>query len=478
MSTKFNFVKVKNHEGIYTAELKPEYKIRGTLQDGEGDYRISFKISIDDNTKKYKYYKYLNVTKEMGVKNLQDAIDARNQAIKNVKKGKNPFFKPKALSLDKAVDMYLENRTSSNNKKDKQVYDKHIKYAIGGIWVQKIKISDFQLVVDSMEKDKFAYDTITRTLVTPISALKCKPVQEYKPNQLDFRELEYKNTQKGKIPLDERISTDLKILANTIFEKILSVEDDEKRLYFLITFMCVRRTGEVVLIRIDDIDFLDNTINARVDTTKSGIRDMYPIPDEISKLALKHVSKYKLKSADLVFKYKQRAYSDLFKKLINELIKENKIQTKTLYKEQEYRQHDNRTLLATVMNEKYSEDFIGKNVLSHKNASSIDRKYSTAILKFKRKILGEYWDLLRAVDIIEVFQNPAKYIETYYDGDKNSLKTEKDGQTVFGYYKNTKLMFKVEIDEEDKPLKGVWYDENGKENVCTNASYKKFGFSK
>jgi len=242
--------------------------------------------------------------------------------------------------------------------------------------------------------------------------------------------------------------------------------------------MCVRRTGEVVLIRVNDIDFLDNTINARDDTTKNGIRNMYPIPDKISELASNHISKQRLKADDLVFKYKQRPYSDLFKKSINELIKENKIQIKTLYKEQEYRQHDNRTLLATVMNEKYSEDYIGKNVLSHANTSNIDRTYSTAILKSKRKILGEYWNLLQLTDTIDLLQNPAKYPETYYDGDKNSLKTERDDYIIFGYYKNTKLMFKIEIDKQDKPLKGVWYDEDGTENICTRASYLKFGFRK
>ncbi len=478
MATKFKFVKVDNHEGIYRAELKSEFKLKGILQEGEGDFRISFKVLTDDCSKKYKYYKHLNVTKKAGVKTLEDAIYARYQAIKNVKQGKEPFFKPKALSLDKAVEIYLENRTSSNNQKDKQVYNKHIKYSIGGIWVQKIKISDFQIVVDEMEKNNLQYDTINRTLVTPISALNCKKVQEYKPNKLDFKELKYTNTEKGKIPLDERISTDLKILANTIFEKISSVEDDEKCLFLLITFMCVRRTGEVVLIRVSDIDFFDNTINARVGTTKSGIRDMYPIPDKISALASKHISKQKLKASDLVFKYQQRAYSDLFIKLVNELIKENKIQTKTLYKKQEYRQHDNRTLLATVMNEKYSEDFIGKNVLSHKNTSSTDRTYSTAVLKSKRKILGEYWRLLQLTQTIDVLQNPAKHAETYYDGDKNSLKTERDDFIIFGYYKNTKLMFKIEIDKQDKPLKGVWYDEDGKENICTNAFYIKCGFRK
>lgn len=478
MATKFKFVKVDNHEGLYRAELKSEFKIKGVLQDGEGDYRISFKVLIDDSSKKYKYYKYLNVTKKAGVKTLKDAIYARYQAIKNVKQGKEPFFKPKALSLDKAVDIYLENRISSNNKKDKKVYNKHIKYAIGGIWVQKIKISDFQIVVDEMEKNNLQYDTINRTLVTPISALNCKKVQEYKPNKLDFKELKYTNTEKGKIPLDERISTDLKILANLIFEKISNVEDDEKCLFLLITFMCARRTGEVVLIRVSDIDFFDNTINARVGTTKSGSRDMYPIPDKISELASKHISKKKLKSNDLVFGYKQRAYSDLFIKLINELIKDNKIQTKTLYKKQEYRQHDNRTLLATVMNEKYSEDYIGKNVLSHKNTSSTDRTYSTAILKSKRKILGEYWDLLQLTQMSDMLQNPAKHIETYYGKDKNSLKTEKDDSIILGYYENTKIMFRIEVDKHDKPLNGVWYDENGEENICTNASYIKFGFRK
>lgn len=478
MATKFKFIKVDNHEGIYRAVLKSEYKIKGVFEDGDGDYRISFKVLLDEETKKYKYYKHLNVTKKAGVKTLQDAVSARYQAIKNVKQGKEPFFKPKALSLDKAVDIYLENRISPYNKKDKLVYNKHIKYSIGGIWIQKITIENFQLVVDEMEAKKLSYDTIKRTLVTPVSALNCKKVQEYKPNKLDFKELKYTNTENGKIPLDERIATDLIILANNIFEKILSIKDDEKRLYLLITFMCVRRTGEVVLIKVDDIDFYDNTINARVDTTKNSARDMYPISIEISELASSYISKKKLKDGDFLFSYKQRVYSDLFKKLINELIDENKIQTKTLYQKYEYRQHDNRTLLATIMNETYSEDFIGKNVLSHKNISSVDRRYSTAILKSKRKILGEYWNILHHKDTTGIFENPLKNAETYYDGDKNSLKTERDGQTIFGYYKNTKLMFKIEVDKHDKPIKGVWYDETGEENICTNASYVKFGFNK
>jgi len=480
MASRFKFHKIENQEGIYRTELKSEFKIKGEVQEGEEEYRISFKILGDEDTKKYKYYKYLNVSKELGVKKLSDAISARKQAIKNVKKGLDPFFKPKALSLDKAVEIYLSHRKSTNNKKDYNIYNKHIKPLIGGIWVQRITIDDVQTVVENMEKNGSAFASIKRALVTPISALNSKHLKNYNPNKLDLKELTYANREKDKPSIDERISTDLKSLARVLYSSISSIEDIEKKLYLLITLMCVRRTGEVNLISYSDIDNNDKTINARYDTTKTSIREMYPISEEITSLLQLHIEKKGLDKNDSIFSYKQRAYSDEFNRIMNDLIETNQVAIKSLYSKYPYGQHDHRTLIATLLNSKYSEDFIGKNILSHKKSSSSDRKYSKATLQFKRDILSEYWEILRGkVDKTSSSKllNPAMHNETYYNDDKYSLKSEINGNTVLGYYEDTKPMFNIEINEDFKPVKGVWYDENGVENICSNATYRKFGFS-
>ena len=480
MSNRFRLQKIGNNPGLYTQVYKDGIKgVKGIHENGLGDVVIRFKTNEGKDHK-------INVTKYYGYRDTKD-IEGLNRLRLTLKKkaeqGLSLTHTKKDITLDELFELYLENRVNKKyNEKDLGSYKKNIstvlsnKITVGGKFISNLEIEDFQKVVHTMELRGKKYGTIKRILGLAKKALKIKEAQKYSPKTLDFSELHYQNKDTRKTPLDERITTPLKTVAVSIFSEIMKIEDSEMRLFLLLTTQCVRRTGEVFQLRVDD--FFTETVNARSETTKEKRQEQYPVSKEIVSAFNEHIKKNKLSNNDKVFLFKrQRPYADYFERMVNNLINEGTIKiNKPIYDETRYTQHDNRSLLGVLLNRYFSEDMIGKNALSHSD-KNVDGGYTKANMENRKTVLSKWWAILRdetqtetsttqtAIKPLEheITKYASGNIKSYYDKDRGLLE---------GYYENSKPYYEILI-EDGKPKSGKWWDENDKQFICNRAFYLK-----
>ena len=489
MASNFTLKAKVGEKGILIQEMKPKIKTHrkrnGLNIDGDGDVIIRWFTPIENTTpQKYKEHRY-NITKLEAVtfsnKKLPMIRQLRETYIQKVAQGIDPSYKEdlKNITITEAVEIYLAKRFKGTAySRNLKRYDS-IKYIsvgdilFGEVWVKNVSLKDYQKVINHRE-ETVKFGTIKRELSIITATLNDEEIEKYSPQKIEIIKLKYKNRDKGKPPLDTRITTPLKIFAQHLYKRIMKETNIEHRLFHLLSFMACRRVGEVQQLKVSDFDIKSKIIISRIETTKQSTTENYPISEEIIDAFLEHTEKYNLKEDDNVFHYLERPYGESFNDLVSRVISDEKIMVTKIFS---FTQHDNRTLMGSIMNATYSQDFIGKHLLSHKN-KGVDGVYTPPGKEGKEKITQKYWAILRNETETKtktkiIFEDPRNAIETFYDG--GEPKSYFDDNTIEGYFENSSLMYKIELDENKNPISGIWYDENGKEFKCTRATFLKFG---
>lgn len=351
---------------------------------GTKDYIVSFT---------YKGFRIneKNFTKLFNCKTAKQAYEKSIIIKEQISNGEDPFSSGTS-KIDSLVPAYLDTRSVEYRKNSLATYNKWIKPVIGHKFIDKVTEEDLIKIRTSMEQQGLKESTIKkiRNILSPvfIKALRKGQIK------VDVIKLVPMGRHLVKPRLEERLNGSLEENIKKIFNAIKVLEEDkndeEYKAIFLISLMCARRLGEILLIEYEDI--IDGIVHVRGSTTKTfksegeNVVERYPLPREVLKIINKN------KGTGLIFKHRARSCMDKYREMIEN---ECKLDYKKRGKEFPIRTHDNRHFIMSLCSEKFGSNNVGQLALSHREKNNMNDVYLTVEYKRVEKLYKYYWKLLR-----------------------------------------------------------------------------------
>ncbi len=357
-----NNLQKTNKQNVYVTKNK----------DGTSSFIVRFSY-------KGRPYGEKNFTKKYGCTTANQAFEKLQEAKVDISKGNNPFKKKTPETIDKYFEDYLDTLKDTNNRYITNVYyKKHIKPVIGNKDISKVETSHINTILGGT---LFGLsDRSKMTLKVILSPIFEKSIREDKRRHSPLAEIKLKKP-KPKKALTLRVVTDLKIVSKILYQNIMNIEDDEKKVVYLIGLMCARRRSEILRLQWDDIR--GNKVFIPEEATKTKNAEDYPIPYEVVNI-LETLGK----NTDLVFGIKADRVTRGFTKLVKEADIEYTKGSKMTF-------HDTRNLFLSIMIlDGFNSDLVDA-CISHSQNNSMKDIYLSFGYDKRKEVFEKYWEILR-----------------------------------------------------------------------------------
>jgi len=332
-----------------------------------------------------------NLTKLFGVKTALQAFNKLHEIKVLISSGENPFLDD-SLKVDDLITRYFS-RLKSENSRSKYVeihsyvYSKHIKPIIGHLFIDKVTPEHINRIIHNMRTQSLSSASIrkVKTILNPIFQ-EAFLNENIKRNILNLAKFVKKGSgisAKGsKEILTQRLEEPLENAVKKLFHAATHITHTHYRAAFLLSIMCARRSGEILKLAYEDIDFTNNVVRVRAEITKTHVNEHYPLPIEV-KEALQPTAK----SKGEIFSFWDTTFYENYKKNVVtksgvELLNGKKITS-----------HDNRTFFLSIGRRKFDYELVDK-ALSHKHGT-IAEIYTAYEDNELKKVYDAYWELLR-----------------------------------------------------------------------------------
>jgi len=378
-------------------------------------YKNIYEVQSGANKKEYvatwtqngRQYPQKNLTKLYGATTAKQAADKLNEIKVLIARGEDPFAKNGKSDLKKSfTDLVLQEIQDRLVGEDyryiqKKIYMKHIAPIIGKKKLEQIDMNTIHDLFSKLQKTESAYTIIDlkKTINPTLDYAADEGLIDKNPlSTRKVKKLTKKSKALGKIPLkhrlvgmdDSRYIETAKILYNAAlnFTKVSigitqgKIPDIELQIAFLFVIMTGRRRSEMLNVKYSDITPY-GTVKTRLETTKTGVLEEYPLPKEvIDRLGKK-------KEGFIVPSLTVSTYSDYFGKLIDSL-------ELPLHNDMKIRGHDTRNLFLTIMSKETKNPFLCDSALSHsKSQYKMLLTYYEPDLQDYIELFEQYWELLR-----------------------------------------------------------------------------------
>ena len=237
----------------------------------------------------------------------------------------------------------------------------------------EIKIKDLKLHILQDFFDNFNFSSGTKTNLKSILNM----IFEFalKNDFIDVNKVKFIELGKFQKVVDRKIFTknEIEILFNNLDSNIKS----QKLVYvILILIYTGLRIGELLKLKIEDIDLLNKTINIKESKTNAGVRTI-PIPDKIVYLFEENIRMNKVYFLE-TSKNKQEKYTNIlynFNKLMGSLNMEHTI-------------HDTRHTFATMLNNADVNSTSIIKLIGHSNFTTTENVYTHKDIEELRKAVN------------------------------------------------------------------------------------------
>lgn len=285
------------------------------------------------------------------------AYQKRTELVNQYKSGKS--IRRDTPTLKQFFEEYIElrKRTISESwyETNKIFFNKHFPERIKNKKIKEITVNDLQKIVNKLIDEKYSgrYIKTVKEILSPLykKAAQMELVDDSSiVNHLEFPKFD--NERKFYLPEDK---------AKELYQRVLSIPDNQYRLMFLFLFRG-RRKGEVLSLEWQDIDFQQKSYVIRDENNKIRENQKYLLDDEL----IEHFGFLEKKTSGLVFpsKINGQRMSDYPRKLWAQITKELQIDMTF---------HDFRHLFGfTLVNNNAPIEIVSR-ALGHKNIKTTQR---------------------------------------------------------------------------------------------------------
>lgn len=347
------------------------------------------------NGKRYKLKRTLKaVNKRHAIKELNQLIadaDAGKILPKSIEKERALATKQKkktitpAMKLEDAIAYLRDTGTDSMKKHYNTVRLNLEALPMWKLPLEKIELQHLEELRNNLNKSKRKEPTfvILRSFIS--QALKKAKLynvfEEFGGNNV------FKSTaQPNKSLLDYKGTLSNEELARRVYNELLKIEDGDKRLILLLTFMLGKRINEIHSLRRKDIDIKNETVTIIVSKQRySTLEVLVPLPDEVKNLLDNFRPEERLAKRNTM-----KPYSRLFKMVLANALKCDVEELKHIGV------HSARQIaLSTITtHDPALETTADKIILNHATGGML-RYYSKPDFTLVKKIYNIYWKLLR-----------------------------------------------------------------------------------
>lgn len=267
-----------------------------------------------------------NIKEKIGKKSdgytEQYAKNKRDERIQQVRHGET--VKPKSYTLNKLFDDYYyphAEKSKTDHHKDKERYDKRIRDKLGNIKVDKLTTESILSLKNDMQAEGLKpatvnhYLKVLRQLLNYTRGLGLHSVKNpFKSGKLD----------QG-ISLDNPHNEKTRFLQKDELKKLLAeLKKQDVYTYRLavVGLYTGMRRGEVLNLKLSNIDWGNKCINLSKDDTKHGIARSIPMHEKTSNIITEISKENELSNGDLIFKrngVKLPKIPDSFKAAVDKL---------------------------------------------------------------------------------------------------------------------------------------------------------------
>lgn len=385
--------------GIYTSINKNGEK------EFFGKIRVNYKL------------KQINLTSEYGCKSLKESVNKLEVWRDKLING----YSGKYNSFDKSLDNYFYNnfekvkKVNSHTKSLLSVYTNYISKEIGHMKIDKIQNQDIQKIINKLERLGNLSNRSIRRVQETLRPCFNQMIKERIINHNPSTFLEYKDSLSNERELEYILKSNLLESLKYILEEVEKIENKQYKLMFYLTIYCVRRLGEVLSLKWDQVDLEEQSIVIFRSKSKNKTNSKYYIVDKITELMKQlreenpnHIYVFEtpvIRKDKKELYYSHSTIRDLHRKILNKLESEGKI---VFYEEHKFsneektilnlRVHDYRHFFGNIFRPISKDLLMVKSILSHTD-KDITTRYSQYTFDFMKKGLIDYYNLLNDIKV-------------------------------------------------------------------------------